>query len=282
VKAGFPELPTIELGKGCRVSRLMIGSNPMAGFSHQSPERDREMLGHYTSARVLELLRRCEALGLRSVLLRGDRFFSRLWSEHRAEGGRLTWVAQTASELADQAAHVQALAAQGASAVYIHGTWADNLWHDGRFEEVRELARRIREAGVAVGLATHQPQVIDHVESQGWDLDFYLGSFYNLAKQHKRVAAVEGLDASVEVYDPADREAMCRAIRATARPCLAFKVLAAGRNSGSPESLRAAFEFAYANIKLTDAVVVGVCQKDRDELAEDVAIVRGILTGRQP
>jgi len=131
-----------------------------------------------------------------------------------------------------------------------------------------------------LGLGTHQPGVIEHVESQGWDLDFYMTSFYNLAKKRKRVAAVEGLDASAEVFDPADREAMCRAIRATARPCLAFKVLAAGRNAGSPESRRAAFKYAYANIKPADAVVVGVYQKDRDELAEDVAVAREILLGK--
>jgi hypothetical protein len=277
-----PELPTVDLGRGCRASRLMIGSNQLSGFSHHSRERDREMFDYHTSTRVLEIFRHCEALGLRSIQLRGDRYLGRLWREHRAAGGRLTWIAQTASELADQAAHVKQLAGWGASAVYIHGTWADNLWHDGRYSEVRELARRVRDTGVAVGLGTHQPGVIEHVESQGWDLDFYMVSFYNLAKQHKRVAAVEGLDASVEVFDPADREAMCRAIRATQKPCLAFKVLAAGRNAGSRESLRAAFEYAYAHIKPTDAVVIGVYQKNGDELAQDVAVAREILSGASP
>jgi hypothetical protein len=268
----------VALGRGARASRLMIGSNPMSGFSHQSPERDREMLDYYTSARVLELFRLCEQLGLRSIQLRGDRFMGRLWREHRNSGGRLAWIAQTASELADQPAHVRQLAGWGAAAVYVHGTWADNLWHEGRYEEVHELVKRVRDAGVAAGLGTHQPEVIDHVESRGWDLDFYMASFYNLARKRKRVAAVEGLDASVEHYDPADREAMCRAIRATARPCLAFKVLAAGRNAGSQAELRAAFEYAYANIKPGDAVIIGVFQKPADQLGQDVAMVREILS----
>jgi len=271
-------LPTVRLGPGCEVSRLMVGSNPMSGFSHFSPERDRAMSQYYTAARTLALLRRSEELGLRSVLLRGDRLMCRLYRDHCLEGGKLTLVAQTASELADQGAHVGQLAEWGASAVYVHGTWADNLWHEGRYQQVQELLKRVRDAGLAAGLGTHQPEVIEHVESRGWDLDFYMASFYNLARKRKRVAAVEGLDASVEHYDPADREAMCRAIRATARPCLAFKVLAAGRNAGSPESLRAAFEHAYANIKPSDAVVVGVFQKNADELAEDVAVVREILS----
>ena len=270
-------LPTVRLGPGCEVSRLMIGSNPMSGFSHFSPERDRAMGRYYTAARTLGLLRRCEELGLRSVLLRGDRLMCRLYRDHCLEGGKLTLVSQTASELADQPAHVKQLAGWGAAAVYVHGTWADNLWHEDRYEEVHELLRRVRDAGVAAGLGTHQPEVIEHVESRGWDLDFYMASFYNLARKRKRVAAVEGLDASVERFESADREAMCRAIRATAKPCLAFKVLAAGRNAASKPGLRAAFEYAYANIKPGDAVVIGVFQKDADQLGEDAAMVREIL-----
>lgn len=273
-------LPEVSLGPGCRVSRLMIGSNPLSGFSHHSPARDREMLDYYASGRVLELFRRCGELGLRSALLRGDRFMARLWREHRAAGGRLAWVAHTASELADQAAHVRQLAEWGASAICVHGTWADNLWHAGRFEEVRELLGRIRETGVAAGLGTHQPRVIEHVESCGWDLDFYAASLYNLARTRKRVAAVEGLSPAEERYEESDRQAMCAAIRATRRPCIAFKVLAAGRSAGSKQSLRAAFEYAYANVKPSDAAAVGVFQRDRDELAEDAAIVREILAGR--
>jgi len=277
VTEALSALPEVELGRGARSSRLMIGSNPLSGFSHQSAARDREMLDYYSSGRILDLLRRCQDLGMRSVQLRGDRFLGRLWREHRNSGGALAWIAQTASELADQGAHVGQLAEWGASAVYVHGTWADNLWHEGRFQQVQELLKRVRDAGLAAGLGTHQPEVIEHVESRGWDLDFYMASFYNLARQRKRVAAVEGLDASVERYDPADREAMCRAIRATAKPCLAFKVLAAGRNAGTPAELRAAFEYAYANIKPTDAVIIGVFQKGADQLSEDVAMVREIL-----
>lgn len=277
-----PELPQVTLGRGCRVSRLMIGSNQLSGFSHHSRQRDLEMMDYYTSARILELFRRCEELGLRSVQLRGDRFLARLWREHRNAGGRLAWVAQTASELADQAAHVRQLADWGASAVYLHGTWADNCWHAGRFEEVGELLKRLRDTGVAAGLGTHQPRVIEHVEERGWDLDFYMACLYNLSKGRKRVAAVEGLDASVEVYDPADREAMLAAVAATKRPCIVFKVLGAGRNAGSRADLRAAFEHAYARIKPTDAAVIGVFQKDGDELGEDVAIVREILSRGGP
>jgi hypothetical protein len=269
-------LPTVRLGPGCEVSRLMVGSNPMSGFSHFSPERDRAMSQYYTAARTLALLRRSEELGLRSVLLRGDRLMCRLYRDHCLEGGKLTLVAQTASELSDQAAHVKSLAGLAAG-IYLHGTWVDNLFHAGREAEVGELLKRVRDTGKAVGLGTHRPEVIAHAEGAGWDLDFYMTCFYNLAKQTKQVVAVQGCPVQKEEFDPADPPRMTAAIRALEKPCLAFKVLGAGRSCGSPEAVRAAFEYAYASIKPIDAVVVGVFQGEGDQLAADVAMVREIL-----
>jgi hypothetical protein len=234
------------------------------------------MIEYYTAARTLDLLRHCEELGLQSVLLRGDRLMCRLFRDHRLEGGRLTWVAQTASELADQAAHVRQLAGLGAAGIYVHGTWVDNLFHAGREQEVHDLLKRVRDTGRAVGLGTHRPEVIAHAEERGWDLDFYMACFYNLAKQPKQAVAVQVL-AAKEEFDPADPPRMIARIRSVKKPCLAFKILGASRRCGTKDDLRAAFEYAYANIKPTDAVVVGVFQRDSDELAEDVAIVRQLL-----
>ncbi|HOX06994.1 MAG TPA: hypothetical protein PK280_11380 [Planctomycetota bacterium] len=270
-------LPTVRLGPGCEVSRLMIGSNPMSGFSHFSPERDRAMGRYYTAARTLALLRRCEELGLGSVLLRGDRLMCRLYRDHCLEGGKLTLVAQTASELADQAAHVKQLAALAAG-IYLHGTWVDNLFHSGREAEVHDLLKRVRDTGKAVGLGTHRPEVVAHAEEHGWDLDFYMACFYNLAKVPKQVVAVAGGPAPKEEFDPADPPRMTAMIRSVHKPCLAFKVLGAGRSCGSPAAVRAAFEYAYASIKPGDAVVVGVFQQDGDQLAENVATVRRLLS----
>jgi len=62
--------------------------------------------------------------------------------------------------------------------------------------------------------------------------------------------------------------AMCETIRRIDKPCVAYKILAAGRNE--PE---AAFEYAFANIKPTDPVCVGVYTEHHpDQVAEDVAL----------
>lgn len=71
---------------------------------------------------------------------------------------------------------------------------------------------------------------------------------------------------------------MCRMIRQTKKPCLAFKLFGAGRASGSPEQVEHAFRFALDGIKRTDAVIVGMYPRFKDEVRENTELVRRILT----
>ena len=124
-----------------------------------------------------------------------------------------------------------------------------------------------------MGLGSHNHEVIAQVESAGWDLDFYQCCFYR---------SVFGLTptASGESFEAADREAMCRVIRQVAKPCLAFKVLAAGRHCQSAGTIEAALRFAYQSIKPSDVVLLGMWQKHQDQVAENAALVRKILEPR--
>ena len=66
----------------------------------------------------------------------------------------------------------------------------------------------------------------------------------------------------------------------TKRPCLGFKIMAASRNCTTPESTRRALQFGYDNIKPTDAIVVGMFPKHRDQPEENARFVREILQGK--
>jgi hypothetical protein len=55
--------------------------------------------------------------------------------------------------------------------------------------------------------------------------------------------------------------------------------MAATRNCGTPESVRAAFEYAFTNIKPTDAVVVGMFPKYRNQVEENAQYVREMTAG---
>ncbi|MGQ9555794.1 MAG: hypothetical protein ACUVWR_16975 [Anaerolineae bacterium] len=251
-------MPKTRLGNHW-VSRLIVGGNPFSGNSHLGPEASLEMRDYHSSQRVLETLRLCEKWGISAFQSRGDSHMIHLVNDYRIAGGNLAWVAQTASEMADFRTNVQQIARAGAIAIYLHGTRTDALWQQGRPSEILESIKVIRDQGVTVGLGTHIPEVIAHAEEQGWDLDFYMACFYNLSQGD-------------ESYVCDDRETMCQAIRATDKPVLAFKILAASRLSQTPQDLRAAFAYAFANIKPKDAIVVGMFTKYGNQVAENARL----------
>lgn len=270
-------LPTVPLG-GHQVSRLIIGGNPFCGGSHTSPEMDQAFLDYYTVDNIKAALREAETQGLNATQLRGDRHITRMLREYRNEGGNLQWIAQTASEMRDLPGNIRFCASEGACAIYHHGTRTDGLWRAGAIDELPALLQVMREAGVAVGLGTHLPQVIEYSEEQGWDVDFYMACFYSLGRP-RPMNGTMGQFLPGEVYDDADRERMCETIRACPKTCLAFKILAASRKCGTPEDVREAFAYALANIKPQDAVVVGMFQRDCNQVAMNAGLVRELLAG---
>lgn len=265
-------MPKTRLGNHW-VSRLIVGGNPFSGNSHLSPESSLEMRDYHSSQRVLETLRLCEKWGISAFQSRGDSHMIRLVNDYRIAGGNLAWIAQTASEMADFRTNVQQIARAGAIAIYLHGTRTDALWQQGRPSEILESIKVMRDQGVTVGLGTHIPEVITHAEEQGWDLDFYMACFYNLSRTTRESALVGGVCQGSESCLSDDRKTMCQAIRATDKPVLAFKILAASRLSQTPQDLRAAFAYAFANIKPKDAIVVGVFTKYGNQVAENARLV---------
>ena len=120
------------------------------------------------------------------------------------------------------------------------------------------------------------PEVVDTVESKGWDVDYYMTCVY---ERHRSEAALKKLLGQApipvgEVYLPLDPPRMFKAMRATRRPCLAFKILAAGRLSERKEWVEQAFRETLESIKPTDGVIVGIYDEYADQPAENAALVR--------
>ena len=263
-----------------QVSRFIIGHNPPAGNSHISSEVDVRMRAYFNHETVPALYRQGEQLGLGTLMLRGD--YQMLgWLElYRRAGGTMNVIGQTASEMHDVFTNIRVMAAAGVEAIYHHGTQTDKFWREGRIDECLDYLKCMRDAGVAVGLGTHQPEIIDYAAHNGWDVDFFMASFYNLSRVPRESSAVTGRKAyGTEVYEDEDRDRMCDMIRAVDKPVLAFKILAAGRKCGSQEQVAEAFRYAYGNIKPTDAVVVGLFPETIDELSLDLDHARDACVG---
>jgi hypothetical protein len=275
VAAAAPELsasesmPTIRLGEHS-VSRLIVGGNPISGNSHINAQVSREMTDYFTAANVKKLLSRCERVGINTWQSRGDRHILRLLHEHRLEGGNLHWIAQTASELGNIPAHIRSIAATAKPiAIYNHGSHTDAQWKAGKMNLVREHCKIMRDSGVLAGVGTHNPEVIDFVESEGWDVDFYMTCLFNLSRPREETVRLTSSPVNGELFRDADREEMLKRVRQTSKPCLIFKVYGAGRHCQSPERMRDALRLVFRYAKPTDAVVIGMFPKHTEQVQEN-------------
>jgi len=271
-------LPTVDLF-GKKVTRLICGGNPQSGFSHVSQELDWEMIEYYTMPNLQKLLDECLRNGINTFQSRGDRHQMRMFLEHRLNGGQMQWIAQTASEFGDLAGNVAEIARYEPIAIYHHGTHTDNSWHSGEIDRVRDVLKAIHDQGLPAGLGTHIPEIIEYAEEKGWETDFYMGCFYNLARQYKSAPATEQDAYARDQFPAEDPSRMASVLRAVSKPCIGFKIMAASRNCSSEQSVRDAFHFAFDNIKPGDMVNVGMFQKHKNQVAENAAIVRNILGG---
>lgn len=271
-----PPLPQVPFGQAS-VSRLIVGGNPISGFSHVSRALDEEMMDYFSAANVKKLLAACEQAGINTWQSRADRHILRLLREYRNEGGRIQWIAQTASELADFARNVRDAAAMRPLGIYLHGAQTDRLWLEHRRDEIAARLGRIRDAGVRAGLATHIPEVIDWCEDAALPADFYMTCLYNLSRSHEEALELAGGPVQGEFFHEPDRQRMLGRVAKTKKQCIVFKVYGAGRRCGTREDRLAALREVFAAAKPSDCVVIGMFPKHSDQVADNAALVREAL-----
>ena len=267
-----PGLPHIQFGN-YSVSRLILGANPINGGSHLSRFVNLQMKRYFTPERVLDLLRYCEELGINTwqsgpANLDGYKAF-------RAQGGKMHYIALAQEDPADPNM-LQQLAAAGTIAIAHHGEVTDSLWKSGRINLVRAYCKKIRDAGVMVGVSTHMLVVLDHIIRAEWDVDFFLCCVYERHRSREELKGQLG-DVPIpvrEVYLEGDPPRMFEMMRQTDKPCLAFKILAAGRLCDQQEDVEKAFESTFRQIKPNDAVIVGMYPEYEDQPAINAEYVR--------
>lgn len=267
-------LPEIKFANSKEyVTRLISGGNPLCGNSHFSLEMDESMRNYFTAEQVVKYLHQIEKSGINALQARGDYHRILHWLElFRRDGGKLHWIAQTASEMSDVFQNIRIIAAAGATGIYHHGTQTDSFWREGCIDKTYDYLKCIRDCGLQVGLGTHIPEVIEYAEEKDWDIDFYMACVYNLSREPRESALVskEQIDPSTEHFFEEDPPKMYEVIRATDKMCLAFKILAANRMCQSQENVSKAFRVAFENIKPKDAVVVGMYPENMDQITANV------------
>jgi hypothetical protein len=255
------------------ISRLIVGGNPVSANSHVSPQLDGEMRDYFTTANVKKLLADCERAGINTWQSRGDRHIMRTLHEYRLEGGRIQWIAQTATEYGDLQRNLREICTLNPIGIYHHGSQTDKLWQTSKLDQLCDNLKAIRQTGALVGLGTHIPEVVDHAESKNWDIDFYMTCVYHLTRSVEEAARLAGHEVQGEFFRDADREEMLARVSRTPKTCLIFKVYGATRLCTSADSRRDAIRLAFRAAKPRDAVVIGMFPKHQEQVHENCRLV---------
>jgi len=260
---------------GVDISRLVLGVNPFCGFAHYNNNFAGTMKNWYTPDRVSAVMHQCTRYGINAFNYAPYDPFPQDWAQFLAEGGKMHLIMQLprVEETAALAKLLKPLA------MHIQGETVDQAFQAGKMSFIRDACKQLRDLGIIVGVGTHKPEVISFVEEQGWDVDFYAGCVYNRTRTNeewKKVLNGELMEMDREIYVQSDPPRMYSVMRQTAKPCFAFKVLAAGRiqeRGGVEQAFRTAFE----SIKPIDGIFVGIFPHAKDEIRENAEIVHRIL-----
>jgi hypothetical protein len=276
--AAAPLLPTVKFGKH-DITRLIIGSNPFYGYSHFNRILDQTMREWYTQDQRMQVLHTCERMGINTWQVH---YNDQPWADfkrYRAEGGKMNLILLADFDLMKNLAMLNEVAKLGPLGIAHHGNRTDDRFRDGQKNLVKDFVKAVADTGVMAGISCHNPGVVDTVESEGWAVDYYQTCLYRVSRTPEEARAQFGEAPIGETYMEKDPERMCKMIRQTKKPCLAFKLFGAGRRINTPQQVEGAFRFAFANIKPTDPVIVGMFPKYKDEITENTNLVRKILAG---
>jgi hypothetical protein len=282
-------LPTVSLGRH-RVTRLIVGSNPMYGYSHFNHLYDQHMLEWFTDERVVNLLLDCEKKGINTWQASFNYAMKRQIPRLRDAGGKIQFICLAASWHYDEkwprtpeaildgtVKCAQAAMEFNPIGIAFHGGATDILFRAGKIDLLKTYIDRVHDMGTLAGISTHNPAILDTLREKDFPNDFYMTGLHYLTRHPEDWMKEIGTTPLDEGWIASDPPKMAEAVRKVNKPALVYKVLGAGRKCGSEEQKRKAIEWAFKNIKPTDATIIGLYPRYSDQVSETTKMVREIL-----
>ena len=282
-------MPTIRLGKHT-VSRLIIGTNQV-GMHYSSPLM-RAYREWNTPQQMMKYFKHCDELGINMRIQTSNDVINRYNKEY---GGKMLFSTNSGlPRTGDARAALKKVAANGPIAIHYSASGADSLWRAGEFKRIREWAKIVRDLGCLTCVNGHIPEMFMEMESQDWDIDYYMTSAYLFGRLHAEweklfqfnpgLAPLEVGQPPTEMDTPnyggeiawvrGDPPLMLKVVKQCKKPCLMFKILASGNLMATALSpalqqqiVEARFKYIFENIKSTDGVVVAMWNKHEDQYA---------------
>ena len=257
---------------GMKTSKLIVGGNPFSGYAYSDdPNADKEMMLYYDSKTIAQTLTYAQSLGYTSTVMLADELAFRSLLLHWETGGTMQYIAQVGPHYPPEI-----VKHKGASAMFVWGGWADGLIADGNKTELIRIINQMKQTGIPVGMASHDPENLRKAEREGWGLDFYMVCLHRKREDHVSSALTgkKGIDLE---WVSGTRKIALEFIQSCSKPCIAYKVFAGGWYARQDDALRfKKLQEVYTSIKDTDIAVIGCFQKHKDQLKENAKYLERI------
>ena len=256
---------------GVSLSRRIIGTNWILGWSHRSPAADRQIKNRFPGGKeVYPLLKTFLDEGVDTIMgpLQQERVMQEAVREAQERSGRPMILIDTPIINVDdnEAGRREARATIhrsrecGATFCLLHHSSAEQLVNKNlhRIVRLEDYTDMIRQEGMIPGLSAHMPELITYSDENGYDVQTYI-QIYNCM----------GFMMQVEI------ETVASIINSAKKPVMTIKPMAAGRTTPY-----VGLNFSWNTIRDCDMVTVGCTHPD--EAAEDIEISRAALEHRFP
>ena len=259
---------------GVSVSRMIIGSNWLLGWSHTSAAKDRFIKSFQTRDNIVAILKAFLGYGVDTIMGAPSPLLIEACDEAEQQTGKhIIRVLTPGFNIWHEKMSPSAIMAEkepeeafdackkmGAAFCLPHQSITDALI-DRRSRTIRDLdiySKMIRERGMIPGLSTHMPEAVTYADGTGADVETYIQIYNSL-----------GFLMQVEV------DWVMRIIRDAKKPVMTIKPLAAGRLL-PPVGLA----FVWNTIRDQDMVTIGCTTPD--EAKESVELSLDFLARRMP
>ena len=264
------EFPRTTVG-GVSLSRMLIGTNWLLGWSHTSASADEMIRRRYDSAEafkpVLEAYLRHGVDTIMAPFGASPQLVEAIRDTEQKMGRGIILVDTPTLNVDDnpqarQEAEqtVKESAKRGAKFCLLHHSCAEQLVdkNKGVIRRLDDYTKMIRDAGMIPGLSAHMPELIVYSDANGYDVETYIQIFNCM-----------GFLMQVEI------ETVASIIQNAKKPVMTIKSMAAGRCSPY-----VGLTFSWNVIRERDMVTVGAfCPQ---EVEEDVEISLAAIEHRFP
>lgn len=266
------QFPRTTVG-GISVSRMLMGTNWLLGWSHTGVAADNMITSRYDSyEKFMPMLKAYLAHGVDTIMgpfntAPGQMLLRAIKETEQQEGRKIIMVdtphlnvdnTPEARKEAEKA--VKASKDRGSSIVLLHHACCEQLVNKnkGIIDRLDDYTKMIRDAGMVPGLSAHMPEMVTYSDMNGYDVETYIQIFNPM-----------GFLMQVEI------ESVAKIINNAKKPVMTIKSMAAGRCTPY-----VGLTFVWNAIRDCDMVTVGAFSPD--EVEEDIEISLAAIEHRFP